>query len=694
MAIAISLGVWTIVNTLLDYGQYEADAGIVTLTILNMLGFFTALVSLNFVYRLTFVFPAIVKKDKFSRGLILAANIFPLLAFVPFVSGSFYHDSESQFAVYQYGSGVVAVGLVAALMCFAGIQNIARSFRLRIDNQTKSQARIVYGALLATVVLAVLFITVLPLIVKDPRTITLLGYYVPFIFSFAIFYSLLRQNFLDFRQIIARSIGYMSTVLFVGSVFAVFSFLILDKLFFKNSSTTVAQAIGYAIVSITMAITFRYTVAFFNTLSNRVFYREAYDPQKFLNSLSAVLVKSIEVKELITNTEALLRTTFHIDEMVFAVFEKDGLVASSTTLPKGVDLHKVAMNLSALFEKGRVKYYLTDEREKSNLLQGTPYTLSMPLRTREQKIGVFVAGPKISGSNYTSDDIALLNIATDQMSLALQNALRFEEIQKFNITLQQKIDDATRQLRRTNEKLKALDETKDEFISMASHQLRTPLTSVKGYVSMVLEGDAGKITKQQRALLDQAFLSSQRMVYLIADLLNVSRLRTGKFIIEAKPTQLVDVIEGEIQQLEEAAKSKNMTLTYHRPKDFPMLNLDETKIRQVIMNFADNALYYTPAGGQIDIFLVDKGQSIEFTVVDNGIGVPVREQHHLFTKFYRANNAQKARPDGTGLGLFMAKKVVVAQGGAIIFRSEEGKGSTFGFSFPKKVLLESALPKK
>jgi signal transduction histidine kinase len=227
---------------------------------------------------------------------------------------------------------------------------------------------------------------------------------------------------------------------------------------------------------------------------------------------------------------------------------------------------------------------------------------------------------------------------------------------------------------------------------MASHQLRTPLTSVKGYVSMVLEGDVGKIAPMQRKLLEQAFISSQRMVYLIADLLNVSRLRTGKFIIEPGPTDLSDVIQGEVAQLRDIAKSRGLELAYKPPPQFPALMLDEAKIRQVIMNFTDNAIYYTPSGGHITLNLVDKPESVEFTVVDDGMGVPKNEQHRLFTKFYRAANAKKARPDGTGLGLFMAKKVVAAQGGAIIFSSVEGKGSTFGFTFPKAKLLTTDQP--
>jgi signal transduction histidine kinase len=271
--------------------------------------------------------------------------------------------------------------------------------------------------------------------------------------------------------------------------------------------------------------------------------------------------------------------------------------------------------------------------------------------------------------------------------VAIQNALRFEEIRNFNVTLQRRIDTATGQLRRTNAKLEALDETKDDFISMASHQLRTPLTAVKGYISMVLEGDAGVVSPIQKKMLNQAFMSSQRMVFLIADLLNVSRLKTGKFLIDRAPLNLANLIQQEIGQLHETARVQSLQLTYDKPKDFPLLQLDETKTRQVVMNFIDNAIHYTPAGGHITVELVDKPHTVELRVRDDGIGVPKSEQHHLFTKFYRAANARRQRPDGTGLGLFMAKKVIVAQGGAVLFDSRENLGSTFGFTLPKDRLL-------
>jgi signal transduction histidine kinase len=297
-----------------------------------------------------------------------------------------------------------------------------------------------------------------------------------------------------------------------------------------------------------------------------------------------------------------------------------------------------------------------------------------------------VLGPKKGGNLYNTKDIRLLETVIDGLIVAIQNALRFEEIQSFNVTLQQRIEEATGQLRRTNAKLKALDETKDDFISMASHQLRTPLTSIKGYLSMVLEGDAGKLTPMQRKMLDQAFISSQRMVFLIADLLNVSRLKTGKFLIEPAPVNLAKIVDDEVNQLQATAKDRSLVLEYTKPENFPMLMLDETKIRQVVMNFIDNAIYYTPSGGKIRVSLETRPDSIDFKVIDTGIGVPKSEQPHLFTKFYRAGNARQTRPDGTGLGLFMAKKVIIAQHGSVIFESKESTGSTFGFTFSREKL--------
>jgi len=301
--------------------------------------------------------------------------------------------------------------------------------------------------------------------------------------------------------------------------------------------------------------------------------------------------------------------------------------------------------------------------------------LIIKLKVRRRIVGLLVVGFLVDKDEIAESDTVLLDSLGDSIGVALDNKLLFEQNQN-----------VLKQLQESNNKLVALDEAKDDFVSMASHQLRTPLTAIKGNISMVLDGDAGDVTEVQRKLLTQTSYSTQRMIYIIADLLNVSRLRTGKFVIDAEPVDLVKLITEEMDQLEFAAASKSLKLNFKKPDKITPILLDNAKTRQIIMNFVDNAIYYTPAGKNITIELTENKSTIEFRVIDEGIGVPKSEQHHLFTKFYRAANARKARPDGTGLGLFMAKKVIIAQGGAVIFDSKEGKGSTFGFMFSKNKL--------
>jgi signal transduction histidine kinase len=326
-------------------------------------------------------------------------------------------------------------------------------------------------------------------------------------------------------------------------------------------------------------------------------------------------------------------------------------------------------------------YYLGCSSETVDHLMAGPIKSAYlaKLVARQKLVGVIIIGTTGPVSDFTSPNIQLLQRLSETVGIALDNRLLFEENQQVLL-----------QLKKANSRLKELDQAKDEFISMASHQLRTPLTTIKGYLSMVLEGDVGPVTKDEKQLIEQAFDSAERMVFLIGDLLNVSRLQSGKFIIDSKPTNLAKMVEAQVDQLQETAKTHHLTLSYKKPDKFSLLNLDETKIQQVVMNFIDNAIYYTPANGSIEVALEATPTEVIYTVTDTGLGVPKAEQHHLFAKFYRAGNAREMRPDGTGLGLFMAKKVIAAQGGSIIFKSTEGKGSTFGFSFPiAKVELKS-----
>ncbi|MDQ3123648.1 MAG: ATP-binding protein [bacterium] len=503
-------------------------------------------------------------------------------------------------------------------------------------------------------------------------------------------FTIIKHKLFDIRPIVARSFAYIFALTALGSLYGFVAFVLLDNIVFHTTTTGVTQRITYTLLALLFGLSFAPAKRLFDRLSNRLFYRDAFDPQMFIDSFTNILVTNMDIAKLIDKSNNLISQNLKPSHLSFYLVDQDNVKAIGINSSKN-ESDLIKQHIKEIYTLDQ-KVIVTDEFEnqqfksmRRTFLQ-KDISLIVKLTSHSELIGLLVVGIKQSGNIYNSEDISIFEIIADELSLAVQNSLRYEEIKGFNLTLQGKVDNATKQLRHTNEKLKALDESKDEFISMASHQLRTPLTSVKGYLSMVIDGDAGKLNEQQEKLLNQAFFSSQRMVYLISDLLNVSRLKTGKFVIEATSVSLPNVIESEMAQIQETAASRKLTLQFNKPTDFPLLRLDEMKTRQVIMNFIDNAIYYTPAEGHIDIVLESTPQSVEFKVIDNGLGVPKHVQHQLFGKFFRAENAKRARPDGTGLGLFMAKKVVIAQGGAIIFHSQEGKGSTFGFSFPRSAI--------
>jgi len=540
---------------------------------------------------------------------------------------------------------------------------------------------------------AVIFIILLPIRFGETDIIYVIGYLAPSYFVIATTYSLLRQQLFDIRAAVARATTY---ILILSTVVLAYGVMIfgVSGVFFDSASVPFVLKIVYLISGIVLAFTFQPLKRFFDIYTNKIFYRDSYDTQHFLEELNKILVSTIDLKILVQKTIETIAINLKPEFTVFFLsdtpYVPQRFIGNTSNLFTDEEFRQVVKQVSALHEKIVVTDTLTEDSKNAtlyNALQTRNIAIVSRLvsdsKSRAESSGYILIGIKKSGNPYSRQDIGTVEIITNQLVIAIQNALHFEEIQNFNVTLQAKVEEATRKLRRANEKLKALDETKDDFISMASHQLRTPLTSIKGYISMVLEGDAGKLAPTQREMLGQAFFSSQRMVYLISDLLNVSRLKTGKFVIERNQINLATMVDQELKQLKETAASRHLTLNFEKPADFPDLMLDETKTRQVIMNFVDNAIYYTPAGGHINVKLIDNPNNIELRVEDDGIGVARSDQPHMFTKFYRAGNARKARPDGTGLGLFMAKKVIIAEEGSLIFESTEGKGSTFGFVFYK-----------
>ena len=500
------------------------------------------------------------------------------------------------------------------------------------------------------------------------------------VFVFFVGYAIVRHGLFDVKAAIVRGVAYALVLVSLATVYYVLAYAISIFVFGGSVSTGMSMSPVNVILALLLAFLFQPVKRFFDRLTNRLFYKETYDSEEFYARLNHFIRSTTSLRSLLEKSVELLLGTFKSESVAFFIYRNEQALISAGS--KGYK--KLPIEDVREFDTLRKPVYVDSPelpRQLRRIMVSHRVSVIAPLYLNDKAVGLMCLGEH-KVSHYTRRDLRMLRVAAGEIVVGVQNMLAIQEIRDLNDHLQQRIDDATSELRRSNAQLRKLDEAKDEFISMASHQLRTPLTSIKGYVDMILEGDAGEITPMQRKFLTEAFVSSERMVHLINDFLNVSRLQTGTFAIDKRPVDLAKVVGQELDSLKISASGRDLAFRYKKPQSLPKLLLDEGKIRQVIMNFSDNALYYSRPGTEIKVSLEVEGKDVVLQVKDTGIGVPEEEQARLFTKFYRASNARKQRPDGTGVGLYLAKRVITEHGGSVVFSSVEGKGSTFGFRLP------------
>ncbi len=243
--------------------------------------------------------------------------------------------------------------------------------------------------------------------------------------------------------------------------------------------------------------------------------------------------------------------------------------------------------------------------------------------------------------------------------------------------LRVKLEETNMNLAEANDKLKDLDKLKTEFVSLASHQLRSPLTAIKGYASMVIEGDYGEVNKDATGAIKRVFESSQNLSKIVEDLLDVSKIEQGGMKYEMTPFNLADVARDMTKDLSIPAENKGLKLNFKvENEDKCVVNGDKEKIRQVILNFIDNSIKYTKEG-EINVSVKKESHKIIFIVSDMGMGMTPEIKSSLFQKFVRGDGA-RMNTTGSGLGLYLAKEIVEAHKGRVWVESEgPNKGSTF-----------------
>ena len=346
---------------------------------------------------------------------------------------------------------------------------------------------------------------------------------------------------------------------------------------------------------------------------------------------------------------------------------------------------------------------------------GLRSSIIVPLKIDGLSIGAITFMSTESQRHYDTDDVEIAQALANRAALAVYNANLFygtkneikqrkklqSELEKMNTMLEVRVKKRTHELEKMNVGLKKeierrhelesqrvqhyidLNKTKDEFISLSSHQLRTPATGVKQYLGMILEGMAGDVSDIQRTFLEKAYESNERQLTIVSDLLKVAQIDAGKVRLRCEMVNVATLLADVIKEQQDTYKMRKQKVEFSEPSFDANAFVDSAKMRMVLENMVDNASKYSDPGKTIEITISDNSDMIVVAIKDKGVGIAPEDMDKLFEKFNRIHNHLSTHVGGTGLGLYWAKKIVDLHGGIIKVTSVLNEGSTFNVCLPK-----------
>src|SRR3989344_2163515 len=639
-------------------------------------------------WRLTsqFLIEAQPERSRFQRRfgwafllLVIAgaiSTLSPLLGTVESLDGQIKIEYGSYYPIY---SAVTALGVALA---FYNLIDALRNSSGRLKAQVKTM-------LVGLVILAISVSTanlVIPEL-TDSESVNLaagnLAYMGIFAFELATFYAIVKHRLFDLRLALTRSVGFLLTI---GVVALVYSFLVLgigSRFLFRDTNDSVTNAEIFLLLiipTIFVALTFHRIQGFIARITKRIFYQDAYDPQTALDSLSDTLITDNDMDKIMNNSLKVVSEAIRPTHAVFVVLGEFGRIyrqVSLGSLGTG-DATKLVK------QEGHSKHQVIvkDERPAGHWpaeLEAQDISLVLRLGESAKPSGLLFFWPQQNGRIYTKQDIDLLTIGAKNLALALENAKKYEQISRFADTLKVEIQKATADLRAANKRLKTLDVLKDDFISMASHQLRTPASSVHEAIQML--NSASLSNAERKKLTELAEASSEHLVSVVVDMLSIARIQAGHFNIDKTLNSMTELVKRTLKELSVLVEEKHIKISFKPPKEKTETLVDRAKINEAITNYIENAIKYSPEKTEVQVSLQVKGKRIHFEVIDSGIGVPQAERKNLFTKFYRAKNARTEHPDGNGIGLFVVKTIAESHDGEAYY-APQASGSLFGFWIP------------
>lgn len=497
-------------------------------------------------------------------------------------------------------------------------------------------------------------------------------------------YAIIKHRFLDIRLVIARTISYFLLITLFGLAYSLL-FAVISSIFISSSIEN--RTIGIStIIALIMAFSFQTVRKEIEHATDKFFYKDHYDSSKLLYDLTLVMASTLRFEDLSHQFLLTLMEQMRVTKGAIILTSED----------KIFDVAHEGYEESPSYNENRVFFLIEqnkllifdelDESKAKSFMRDMDISISVDIATAGQQIGLFTLGSKLSGDIYTPEDVRIIEIIVPELAVAIKNALSYDEISRFNITLKDEVDEATANLREANIKLQDLDKLKDEFVSVASHELRTPMTAIKSYLWMALNKPGQELNKELKNEINIAYESTERLLKLVQDMLTISRIEGKRLLLQKEEFSLNELSQQVYDILKISAQEREIAFNFNIPDKPISINGDKEKIREVLQNIIGNALKFTPVKGKIDFFMSDEKQYADVCVTNSGSYISPSELPKLFQKFNRLNieaTTKEGASVGTGLGLYITKQIIEMHNGTIDVTSDEKVGTTFHIKLPK-----------
>ncbi|MEA3449449.1 MAG: ATP-binding protein [Patescibacteria group bacterium] len=655
------------------------------------IAFFGASLIMPFFFLFTASFPIVFKKKFivfFKYFIIIFGLVFAFLSlFTGLVVENVTLTSPAQYTA-DYGFFYSIFGLVFIVGVIGAIVLMVYQY-VKAKGRESQQALYELIGMTFAIIPATFSNLIIPLFTGNSFYSNFGPFAVTIFIGFS-FYAIIKHRLMDIRFVLRRYSVYL-----VSLISIILPVVIVKRLF---NCTYGLNAVWLDYIFLIIAISlFPALRNYYYCLANRYFFTSLYDAQQVIAGLSDKLSSTLRLDKIYKYVSDSLIASLHARSIQIYIFNKkskkyepsyyhgnEKIDQNVFVEDRGFYFNYLQKNVPVIVDELRKKAYVS-YRQTIDHLTSQKVEVVIPLYLKDRTIGIIALGRKESHDVYNDEDIKLLETIGAQSAIAIDNAINYEEVKNFSKKLQYEVKIATDDLVKANAKLKQLDQAKSEFVSIASHQLRTPLTVIKGYISMFLEGSFGKMDELQKDSMEKVYHSNERLIQLVENLLNISRIESGRFCVNKEPVNLFEMVKSVVEELSGPANKKSFKLELVKPKkDVIVVPLDQEKIRQVVLNLIDNSIKYTKKG-TVKVRISRRKNNVLFCVSDKGMGIKPDDLVDLFEKFFRGTDTALIHTEGIGLGLYVAKRIVEVHGGKIWAESKgENKGSKFCFTLPLK----------